>query len=589
MSISNTQIANVLDEVGDLLEFKGTNAFRIRAYRNGARAIRELPEPIHVMLERGDDLKKLPGIGKSVAEKCAELVDTGELDQLNELRKEVPSTVLDMLRVPGMGPKKAATLFHELDIKTLEELKEACEDGRVRKLKGFGEKTEQQILAGIEVAAAANERMLWADADRVAQSLLEHLRSVDSIKKMELAGSYRRGKETVGDLDILVVADENEPVMDRFNEYEDLASVIGRGDTKMSIRLSNGFQVDLRVVPDESFGAAMQYFTGSKEHNVVLRGRARQQGMKINEYGIFDVSSGKDVYLGGAQESDIYDQLDLPWFPPEMRENRYEYDWAAEGELPRLLELSDIQGDLHMHTTATDGKASLREMVEAAKQRGLKYVAITDHSQRVSMARGLDPERLREQWQEIDELNEELQSEEDAPVLILKGIECDILEKGGMDLPDDVLEEADWVLASVHYGQQQPLDQITKRMIGAIENPYVTCVAHPTGRLVNRRDPYEVDLDSVLHAAKESHTWMELNASPERLDLHDIHCAAARSLGIPIVISTDAHSVDGLAQMRYGVLQARRGGLTREDVANTRSPDEFVQMLESRREAVGIK
>lgn len=583
MSISNTLIASALDEVGDLLEFKGTNAFRIRAYRNGARAIRELPEPIHVMLERGDDLKKLSGIGKSVAEKCAELVDTGELEQLNELRGEVPRSVLDMLRVPGMGPKKAAVLFHELQIKTLEELKQACEEGRVHQLKGFGEKTEQQILDGIEVAAAANQRMLWADADRVAQSLLEHLSSVESIKKMELAGSYRRGKETVGDLDILVVAKENQPVMDRFHEYEGVASVIGRGDTKMSIRLNNGFQVDLRVVPEESFGAAMQYFTGSKEHNVVLRGRARQQGMKINEYGVFDVSSGKEVSLGGAEEKDIYDQLDLPWFPPEMRENRYEYEWAAAGELPRLIEESDIQGDLHMHTTATDGKASLREMVAAANRRGLKYIAITDHSQRVSMARGLDPERLREQWREIDALNDEMQSEEEHPLLVLKGIECDILEKGGMDLPDDVLEEADWVLASVHYGQQQSVDQITKRMLGAIENPHVTCVAHPTGRLVNRREPYEVDLDTMLHAAKEHHTWMELNASPERLDLHDINCGAARAMGIPIVISTDAHSIDGLAQMRYGVLQARRGGLTREDVANTRSAADFVQLLEHRR------
>ncbi|MCA9178659.1 MAG: DNA polymerase/3'-5' exonuclease PolX [Planctomycetales bacterium] len=575
---TNTQIADVLDEIGDLLEFQGTNAFRIRAYRNGARAIRELPEPISAMAERGDDLTKLAGIGKSVAEKCHELIDTGELKQLVELRKQVPHSVLDLLRVPGMGPKKAAMLFNELKIKDLDELKEACEQGRVRALKGFGEKTEQQILAGIEVAAAANTRMLWADADDVARSLLAHLKAVKSIQRMELAGSYRRGKETVGDLDILVVADDHQPVMDRFGAYEDLATVIGRGETKMSIRLKNGFQVDLRVVPAESFGAALQYFTGSKEHNVVLRGRARQQGLKINEYGIFDVSSGKEVYLGGAEERDIYDQLKLPLFPPEMRENRREFEWAEQGELPRLIELGDIRGDLHMHTTATDGKASLREMIEAARSRGLQYIAITDHSQRVSMARGLDPQRLRDQWAEIDDLNEEL----DGKFLVLKGIECDILEKGGMDLPDDVLEEADWVLASVHYGQQQSRKQITERILGAVENPHVDCIAHPTGRLVNRREPYEVDLDSVLHAAKEHGKWMELNASPERLDLHDVNCAAAQNLGIPIVISTDAHSVLGLDQMRYGVLQARRGGLRKEDVANTRTAKDFLKLLRSR-------
>ena len=575
MPTTNSQIADILDEVGDLLEFQGTNAFRIRAYRNGARAIRELPEPIYTMLDRGDDLTKLSGIGTSVAEKCEEIIETGELEQLNDLRKKVPVTVLDLLRVPGMGPKKAAVLFNELKIENLEELTKACEEGRIRELKGFGEKTEQQILAGIKVASSANRRLLWADADDIAQALLEHLQTVDSIERMELAGSYRRGKETVGDLDILVVAKDHSPVMDRFGEYEDLESVIARGGTKMSIRLKNGFQVDLRVVPEESFGAAMQYFTGSKEHNVVLRGQARAEGMKINEYGIFDVSSGKEVYLGGAEEKDIYDQLDLPWFPPEMREARHEFDWAAEGELPRLIELGDIRGDLHMHTTATDGKSSLREMVEAAQQRGLKYIAITDHSQRVSMARGLDPERLREQWKHIDELNDEL----DGKFLILKGIECDILEKGGMDLPDDVLEEADWVLASVHYGQQQSREQITDRILGAVENPHVDCIAHPTGRLVGRRKPYEVDMDAVMHAVKETGTWMELNASPKRLDLHDIHCATAKQMGIPIVISTDAHSELGLDKMRYGILQARRGGLRKEDVPNTRTAKQFLKML----------
>ena len=572
---TNAQIAEVFEEVADLLEFQGANPFRVRAYRNGARAVRDLPEPVSTMIEEERDLTKIEGVGKSVAEKCETLVHTGKLPQLEDLRKQVPHTVLDLLRVPGMGPKKAAVLFNELQIRTLDDLKAACEAGKVRELKGFGEKTEQSILEGIAITAVANQRMRWADADQIARELMDHFKPLKEIQQLQMAGSYRRGKETVGDLDILVVAKDHEPVMDRFGQYQDIGNVIARGGTKMSVRLNNGLQVDLRVVPVKSFGAAMQYFTGSKEHNVVLRGRAKQRGLKINEYGVFKLQGDQETYIGGATEQEIYDALDLPVFPPEMRESRHEFEWADQGDLPQLLELKDIRGDLHMHTTDTDGKASLREMVDAARQRGLKYIAITDHSQRVSMAQGLDSKRLRKQWKEIDKLNQAL----DGTFVVFKGIECDILEKGGMDLPDDVLAEADWVLASVHYGQQQSRQQITDRILGALEHPHVTCIAHPTGRLVNRRDAYPVDMDAVLHAARQHHKLMELNASPKRLDLHDVHCATAKQLGIKISIATDAHSVEALGHMRYGVLQARRGGLTKKDVINTRTVAQIKKLL----------
>jgi len=566
--MTNDRIADVFDQIADLLEFQNANPFRVRAYRNGGRVIRDLGERVSAILaDEKRRLTDIDGIGKDLADKIETLVTTGSLPQLQELLEKVPESVLALLRIPGLGPKKAAVLHKELGIQSLDELAAACRDGRVRELKGFGKKTEESILKGMAIATAATDRVYWAEADKVAQALRRHLESSPSVEQLELAGSYRRGRETVGDLDVLVVSSNPGEVMDRLAEFPDRVDTIGRGDTKMSIRIDTDLQIDLRVVPAESFGAALQYFTGSKEHNVHIRGLARERGLKINEYGVFRVQGDDEQYVAGATEEDVYATLDLPVFPPELRENRQEFAWAAEGKLPDLIELDQIRGDLHMHTTATDGKASLEEMVAAARSRGLKYIAITDHSQRVSMANGLNPERLLAQWREIDALNEQF----DGDFLVLKGIECDILEKGGMDLPDEVLEQADWVLASVHYGQNQPRDQITDRILGALENPHVDAIAHPTGRLIGRREAYDVDLDRVFEAASRNGKLLELNANPMRLDLNDVYCAAAKSHGIPIVISTDAHSTDGLDCMRYGILQARRAGLTRKDVANTRT------------------
>ena len=564
--MNNPEIAATLDQLADLLEFQGANAFRIRAYRNSSRVIRDYPEPIAAIVAKDPkSLTSIDGIGKGVAEKCITLVQTGELPQIQEILQQIPPTVLDLLRVPGLGPKKAALLHRELGIENLQQLELACQQEQVRKLKGLGPKTEQQILQGIAIADAANQRIYWCDADKIARELRTHFADCQSIEQFDFAGSYRRGKETVGDLDLLVVSEQPEDVMDQLARFPSLQETIVRGETKMSVRLKTGFQIDLRVVAAESFGAALQYFTGSQAHNVQLRSLAKKRGLKINEYGLFQTTDDDDSYVAGKNEDELYAALDLPLFAPELREARKEFEWAENNALPELITTADIRGDLHMHTTASDGKHSLEEMVEAARQRGLQYIAITDHSQRVTMANGLNAKRLLQQWKKIDQFNKTLKD----GFQVLKGIECDILEKGGMDLPDEVLAQADWVIGAIHYGQKQPQQQITERLLGAIANPYVCSIAHPTGRLINRREPYAVDLEAVFQAARDYHKTLELNANPARLDLNDVQCAMAKSYGIPLILNTDAHHVDGLDVMQYGILQARRAGLTRQDVGNT--------------------
>ena len=569
--IKNVQIADVFDQIADLLEFQGANPFRLRAYRNAALTIRDLTESLATIVQNPErTLTDIPGIGKDLADKIATLVSTGDLPLLKELSAKTPPSVLVLLRVPGLGPKKAAVLYNDLQVGTLEQLREVCEAHRVRDLKGFGEKTEQKILEGLSIAETIDERIYWATADEFVQSLLAHLRTCKSVEQVEAAGSYRRKRETIGDLDLLAASSKPDVVMDHLGKYEGIAETIARGDTKMSVRLSGGLQVDLRVVPAESFGAALQYFTGSKAHNVILRGRAKAKGLKINEYGVFR----GDKSIAGKTEMEVYATMGLPCFPPELRKARREFEWADASKLPQLVELDDLCGDLHMHTDNTDGKATLEEMVAAAHQRGLAYIAITDHSKRVSMANGLDARRLRREWAEIDRLNESQRG-----IRVLKGVEVDILEKGGLDLDDDVLADADWVVASVHYGQNQSREQITRRIVDALANPHVSAIAHPTGRILNRRKAYEVDLEAVFKTARDHGKLLELNANPARLDLDDVACAAAKSFGIPIVISSDAHSTQGLSVLRYGINQARCAGLTKEDVANTRPWREVKKLI----------
>lgn len=574
--MDNEQIAKTLEQLADLMEFQGVNPFRLKAYRNGARAVRELTQPVSAMIDAGDDLTKLDGIGKSVSQKCTELCETGQLKQLQELLTHVPKSVLEFLKIPKLGPKKAAILFNELGLTTLADLKAACESGKVQELPGFGEKTQQAILEGIQIAAAAAKRLLWKDADELVGRLREHFSNCPTIGQLEFAGSYRRGKETVGDLDILVTSDDPDAVMDHLEHFPEVQTTIVRGSTKMSVRTEDEFQMDLRVVPEESFGAALQYFTGSKEHNVVLRSMAKQAGLRINEWGVYRIDGDQQIRIAGETEESVYQALALPVFQPESREARFEFDWSKSGALPQLVTLEEIQGDLHMHTDATDGTANIQQMATAAMQRGLRYIAITDHSKRVAMANGLDADRLLAQWETIDEFNQTLE----ADFVVLKGIECDILESGEMDLPDEVLAQADWVIGSLHYGQTQSRQQITDRITGALANPHVDIIAHPTGRILNRRPAYEVDLEAVLQAAGTYHKFLELNASPKRLDLNDVHLMAAKAHGIPIAICTDAHMPTSLEHMKYGVIQARRAGLVAEDVANTWSWSKIRQWLD---------
>jgi DNA polymerase (family X) len=569
--MQNQQIAEIFNAVADLLEIQGANAFRVRAYRNGARTLENLSQSVADLLKApGHALESLDGIGKDLAGKIAVIVQTGQLPQLEELRQQVPPGVVEMLRIPGIGPKKVASLFKELGIASLAQLKEACEAGKVAELKGFGKKTEQSILEGIPHAVDAGKRFLISMASASADEIIADLRQLPSISQISVAGSCRRRKETCGDLDILATSDDSTAAMDRLAAHPSVEKVLARGETKQRVRLRNGIEMDLRVVPAESYGAAMQYFTGSKEHNIVIRRRAIERGLKVNEYGVFR----GDAYIAGKTEEDVYSAVGLPFIPPELRENRGEIELAEAGMLPKLIEVADIRGDLHMHTTASDGRGTIREMVEAAKARGLKYIAITDHSKRVSMANGLDAKRLRQHWAEIRKIREEISGIE-----ILCGIECDILEDATLDLDDEVLSEADWVIAVLHYGLKQPREQIMQRLLNAIRNPHVDAIGHPTGRMLPNRPAADIDFTTFFKAAADHGVLLEINASPERLDLDDVQAAAAKSFGIPIVIDTDAHSTNGFNVLPYGVDQARRAGLTKDDVANTRSWSQFKKLL----------
>ena len=577
--MQNSEIAAAFDELADLLEIQGANPFRLRAYRNAARMLRDLTEPAADRVdatEEGQTLEDLPGIGADLAEKIANLVETGSLPQLEELRENVPPGVLDILRLPGLGPKKAAVLFETLGVASLADLKKAAEENRIAGLKGFGKKTQESILANIEGAAQAAQRMLFASAVETVETILADLRALKSVKQVDVAGSFRRRRETIGDLDLLATSSQPETVMDELAGHELVADVLQRGPTKMRVRLRIGLEMDLRVLEEKSYGAGLVYFTGSKAHNIVLRRRAQSRDLKINEYGVFRGKNEKLV--AGKTEEEVYAAVDLPWIPPELREDRGEFELAESGKLPKLITIDDIRGDLHMHTTATDGMNSLREMAEAAKEFGHDYIAITDHSRRVTMAGGLDPKRLRAQWKEIDQLNEELKG-----ITVLKGVECDILENATMDLPEDVLAEADWVLGVLHYGLTQPRGRIMERLLMAIKHPSVDAIGHPTGRLVGKRAGADIDLKTFLAAAKQHGVLLEINASPQRLDLDDVQARAAHEQGIPIVINTDSHRAGGFHQMQYGVNQARRAGLDAAAVANTRTLAKFRKLLVKRK------
>jgi DNA polymerase (family 10) len=563
------QVANVLDEIGTLLEIKGENPFRCQAYHTAARVIEQLEEDLAKVVAEGR-LSSIRGIGDTLQEKITLLVTTGELPFYTELRAQTPPGLFEMLRLPGVGPKKVKALHQELGIGDLESLKQACLQGRVAELKGFGAKTQQKILEGIEFLGQAGQRVRIDEAYELATALLAGLREAPGIQRMELCGSLRRRKESINDIDILVSTDDPRPIMDRFVSLPGVVQVIGRGETKTSVVVDRDLgrgrrgvmNADLRVVNDTQFPFALHYFTGNKDHNIAMRARAQQYGLKLNEYEL--AGSGRQVAC--KDEADLFRALDLDYIPPELREHTGELEAAAEHRLPHLVEADDLQGTFHCHTTWSDGTASVKEMAEAARKLGYKYLGIADHSQSLTVGYGLTPDRVREQHVEIDKVNSRLKG-----FKVFKGTECDILADGSLDFDDELLATFDYVVASVHSHFNQPLEEMTARIIRAISHPRVTMLGHATGRLLLRRDSYKVDLEAVLQAAAKHGTLVELNAHPQRLDIDWIQSKRAKALGVKLVINPDAHGLHEVAYTRYGIDVARRGWLEKADVFNTQT------------------
>ena len=562
MPIHNSDVAEIFNKMADLLEIEGANRFRVRAYRDAARTITGFPKSLKDMVEEGEDLTELPGIGKDLAGKIKEIVETGELSQLKKLGGKTPVELSNLMKVAGLGPKRVKALYGNLGITGLKKLKKAAEEEKIRKLEGFGKKTEQSILEELDQEEKKEERIKLPAAEERADSLVEYLKSLKGVKKIVVAGSFRRRKETVGDLDILATCRNGSKIMDHFTDYDDVKKVISQGKTRSTVVLRSGLHVDLRVVPHISYGAALHYFTGSKAHNIAIRKLGVQKGLKINEYGVF---KGKKR-IAGKSEKEVFEQVGLPYIEPELRENRGEIEAAKNDRLPELITLDHIRGDLHSHTKASDGRHSLKEMAEAAKNRGYEYLAITEHSKKVRIAHGLDAKRLKEHIKAIDRLNERLDG-----IILLKGIEVDILEDGSLDLPDEILKELDLRVCAVHFNRDLSRKKQTERIIRAMDNPYFNILAHPTGRLINERKPYEVDMEQLMEAALGRGCFLELNAHPDRLDLSDTYCTMAKDMRLKLAISTDAHSTTDLEFMRFGLGQARRGWLEPEDVLNTKS------------------
>ena len=562
MAIHNADISALFNRMADLLEIEGANPFRVRAYRRAATTIDDLPENIERYIAEGHKLSKLPGIGDDLAGKIGEIIDKGSFTALEEVEVRTPSSLATLTALPGLGPKRVHALHEQLGIRTIADLVRAAEAGKVRELPGFTAAGEEKLLEEIRSRGKVEQRFSIATVEEIAESLTAYLRSLPGVDNVIVAGSYRRRKETVGDLDILATCADGAKTIDRFVGHDEIDKVVSKGGTRATVILKAGIQVDLRVVPAESYGAALHYFTGSKPHNIAVRKLGQAKGLKINEYGVFRGTKR----IAGRTEEEVYRSVRLPYIEPEIREDRGEIDAAFAGKLPHLVTLADIRGDLHVHTDASDGKSSLREMAEAAKARGYAYLAITDHSRHATIAHGLDPQRLAGELDEIDRVNDEITG-----IRLLKSCEVDILADGNLDLPDSVLKRLDLTVGAVHYRFDLGRKEQTERIIRAMDNRYFTVLAHPTGRLLGDRPGYDVDLDAVMEAAKQRGCFLEVNAHPARLDLDDVHCRAAKDIGLKLAISTDAHSTLGLAAIRFGVDQARRGWLEPDDVINTRS------------------
>lgn len=562
MPSANGLIATAFEQIADLLELQDANPFRVRAYRKAARVVGGLDIDLAELIRTGKPLPKLPGIGTDLAVKIVEIVMTGHSAMLDKLRTQVPPAVADLLQLPSLGPKRVRLLYDELHVQTLPQLLRAAKDGRVGELPGFGERTQQRIVAAIEKKLSKAQRYKLAVAAPWAEALLAHVKAAPGVTDAAVAGSFRRARETVGDLDLVVGAAHSTPVVERFVSYVGVREVLARGGTRAAVVLDTGAQVDLRVVPATSYGAALLYFTGSEAHNIALRTLALARGCKLNEYGLFK----DERAIAGASEDSVYRALGLPWIAPELREDRGEFDAAQRNALPRLIEGADLLGDLHAHTRWSDGTATIEQMAAAAQARGLRYVAISEHSKRLAMAHGLDAARLAQQCGEIERVNRTLRG-----VTLLTGIEVDILEDGSLDLPDEVLAPLEVVIAAVHSNFKLSREAQTRRMLRALDNPNVSLLAHPIGRLIDAREPYNVDMHALIRRCAERQVALELNAHPERLDLLDTWCRVAKEAGVKVAINSDAHAPNDFDNLRFGIGQARRGWLEKDDVLNTRS------------------
>ncbi len=570
------ELAGAFERIADLLEISGSDTFRSNSYRRVSRILKNLTDDI-VALREANVIAEIPGIGKSTAAKIEEYLETGKIKMLEDLKKKLPAGLPDLLRIPGLGPKKIAMFYRELDVKNFDDLSAAIEDGTLAQLDGMGAKSVQKIADGIAFLKTSSGRTPFGLALPVAEELADYLREFGPIEQIEIAGSLRRGCETIGDIDLLCAHDEGEALIKHFVAYPSVTRVLASGETKGSItipvRSEREIQVDLRVVPSESFGAALQYFTGSLDHNVHLRGLAQKKSLKLNEWGLF---SGEES-VAGAEESSIYEKLGVAYVPPELRENRGEFD--PDLKVDELIEIDHLRGDLHMHTTASDGKNSIEEMAAAAKKLGYKYIAISDHSKSSVIANGLSVERMWEHIETIHEADKNIDG-----IKIFAACECDILPDATLDYPDDVLAACDLVVASVHFAMTRKKPSPTERTIAAIENPYVTIIGHPTGRLIHKRPAMDIDIPAIVEAAAKNNTALEVNSSWQRLDLKDTHVRMAVDAGVKIAIDTDAHSTDDLSRRHYGVRTARRGFVRKQDVINTLPLAKLTKWLTQSRE-----
>jgi DNA polymerase (family X) len=579
---TNAEIAAALDELGDLYELDGAVSYRVIAYRNAAKAVRESSVSIIAMTREGR-VTTVPGIGKTLEEKLRALDETGDIPALVKLRAKFPPGLIEVMHLPGFGPKRARKLFDELGVDSLDALRAAVEAGRVKELRGFGLKAEMQLketLAAYEATGGPTPRVVLSRAEAIAEEVLAALREHPASDRVEAAGSLRRRADSVKDLDIIATASDPKALARTLGELELVESVQSSGDAGARVTTHTGMKIDLKVVEPDQFGNVLQHFTGSKAHNVALRENAVRRGLHISEYGILDDESGDTLRC--ASEEDVYERLGLPWIPPELREGRGELEAARDGALPALVTLADVKGDLHMHTTASDGLQSAEEMAVAARERGLQYIAITDHSASHGFGNDVSPAELERRIDGIHALNERLEGIE-----VLIGTESNILTDGSLDYPDELLERLDWVIASVHTSFRMRSKEMTDRMIAAIEHPLVDAIGHPTGRKIEKRPPYALDVDRVIEAAARTGTMLEINAAPDRRDLDEIHAREAARAGVPVLIDSDAHSAVNLRLLRYGVDTARRAWLTAEQVANTRPWADFRKLRKRERQASG--